>query len=411
MNEIPLCIFRFIVTLVEIYLSKPILVLLIFLPLTTAMVYRVWSRPEHPPAARKWYTLAFLGFCLADWGLFRLLAALELSYAYERPLVLITLVRSMLFILAPPLLTKMINWFAILRHRAPQNRKPAMQILFVICLLELAAMGVKVYGMFVGPFQLSVSTVPIPSPAFLPNRPLRIVHLTDLHIERYAYLETHTLEIVAELQPDLILLTGDYTNSDYVASSLANSPETYQAVRTFLNGLSAPYGVYGVAGNVEYFTTQPIADTSDTPQITWLENQVARLELPGGDLYLVGVHFSEIGQDPAEMARLMEEVPAGAYSILLYHKPTMIPQAAEAGVNLYLAGHTHGGQIRLPWVGSPFHGDLLGSEEDVGLSVFGGTITYVSRGIGMEGLGLPRIRINCPPEIVLLELSPRAGGK
>jgi hypothetical protein len=280
-----------------------------------------------------------------------------------------------------------------------------MQILMVICALELIAMGIKGYGMFINPFQLSVSTVPVQSPAFLPDRPLRIVQLTDLHIERFTAHERRTLEIVAGLQPDLILLTGDYTNADYIGSNPSNQPETYLAIQEFFNQLSAPYGVYGVTGNVEIFTPYIFTSAVDAPPVTWLRNEVARLKLPGGDLYLVGVNYSN-NLDPQQVTRLMAEVPAGAYSILLYHKPFLATQAAEAGADLFLAGHTHGGQIRLPWIGSPFHSNLPGSQEDVGLGVLSSTVIYVNRGIGMEGLGLPRIRINCPPEIVLLELSP-----
>jgi hypothetical protein len=98
--------FQILLALVKLYLEKPILVMLVFLPLAAILVYVVWSRAQHPPTARKWYTLAFVGFSLIDWALLRLLAALELSFAYERPMVMFLLLRSVLFILVAQWLLK-----------------------------------------------------------------------------------------------------------------------------------------------------------------------------------------------------------------------------------------------------------------------------------------------------------------
>jgi predicted MPP superfamily phosphohydrolase len=89
---------------------------------------------------------------------------------------------------------------------------------------------------------------------------------------------------------------------------------------------------------------------------------------------------------------------------LLYHTPDLIETASELGVDLYLAGHTHGGQVRLPWLGAIFTASRYGKRYEMGSYRVGRTQLYVSRGIGMEGLGTPRVRFLCPPEIVELEL-------
>jgi len=103
----------------------------------------------------------------------------------------------------------------------------------------------------------------------------------------------------------------------------------------------------------------------------------------------------------------MAGIPEDAYTLLLYHKPDLFDEAVAQGIDIFLAGHTHGGQVRLPTQAtlSGIASDH-GQWNEMGLYTQGGTSLYVSRGIGMEGLDLPRVRFLCPPEIVGLEMSP-----
>jgi len=89
---------------------------------------------------------------------------------------------------------------------------------------------------------------------------------------------------------------------------------------------------------------------------------------------------------------------------LLYHTPDVIEEASASGVDLYFAGHTHGGQIRLPFYGAIVTFSKYGKKYEVGKYIVGATTLYVSRGLGMEGWQLPRIRFLSPPELVLVEL-------
>ena len=97
-------------------------------------------------------------------------------------------------------------------------------------------------------------------------------------------------------------------------------------------------------------------------------------------------------------------VSSVSFTLLLYHSPDLMPQAACSGVDLFLAGHTHGGQIRFPLVGAVVTSSRYWKRYEMGLYAEGNTQLYVSRGIGMEGLGAPRARFFCPPEIALFEL-------
>jgi predicted MPP superfamily phosphohydrolase len=93
------------------------------------------------------------------------------------------------------------------------------------------------------------------------------------------------------------------------------------------------------------------------------------------------------------------------FTVLLYHSPDLAPEAAEAGVDLQLSGHTHGGQVRLPFFGAFYAGSLYGKQLECGRYEVNGLTLYVSRGLGLEGKGAPRVRFLCPPEISLWELS------
>jgi predicted MPP superfamily phosphohydrolase len=90
--------------------------------------------------------------------------------------------------------------------------------------------------------------------------------------------------------------------------------------------------------------------------------------------------------------------------ILLYHAPDLMPEATEKGIDLYLCGHTHGGQVRLPWIGAIWTSSQYGKQYEMGHYHQSRTNLYVSRGIGLEGLSAPRIRFLAPPEITLITL-------
>jgi hypothetical protein len=145
--------------------------------------------------------------------------------------------------------------------------------------------------------------------------------------------------------------------------------------------------------------------------ITWLEDAARELDLNGHTLWLAGLRCTaERRRDAPRLRRLLTDRPtqAGAhtpFTLLLYHSPDLMPEAVESGVDLYLCGHTHGGQIRLPLLGALFTSSDFGKRYEMGRYEKDGTTLYVSRGMGMEGLGAPRARFLAPPEIILWTLS------
>ena len=108
--------------------------------------------------------------------------------------------------------------------------------------------------------------------------------------------------------------------------------------------------------------------------------------------------------DAMRLAQATVGLPVDTFTLLLYHSPDLIAHAAEQQIDLYLGGHTHGGQLRLPFYGAMFTSSMYGKQYEAGLFEKGDTRMYISRGVGFEGGGMPRARFLCRPEIVSLEL-------
>ena len=106
----------------------------------------------------------------------------------------------------------------------------------------------------------------------------------------------------------------------------------------------------------------------------------------------------------------MADVPAGAFTLLLFHSPELAYEAAGHGIDLYVGGHTHGGQLRLPLYGAIVTASRHGKRFEAGHYRVNSTEMYVTRGVGMEGHGAPPLRFLAPPEVVFIELvAPPAG--
>jgi predicted MPP superfamily phosphohydrolase len=275
----------------------------------------------------------------------------------------------------------------------------AILLLVLVEVLQAALFAFEVDGFYIEPFRLTVTDLPIRAPDFLPGPSLRILQNSDLHVERITQREQDVLARVEGLQPDIIVLTGDYVNSSYM-----NDPLTLQETRQILSQLRAPYGIYAVNGNIDKSAIMATLFDGLT-NIRVLNNEILPLRLPGGTIYLIGVTMGRSsGPDDQELHTLVTSLPPDGYSILLYHTSELIGTAASKNVDLYLSGHTHGGQVRLPFYGAIFTDTAFGKKYEMGAYTVGPTTLYVSRGIGMGGGLLPRMRFLCPPELVMLEL-------
>ncbi len=344
-------------------------------------------------------SLALLLFSLADWALLWALPHLRLSFASAAeimpPLIASVLVRLILFwgLLGATLL---VRWRRHWRGEKVQTR-PAV-ILFLLINLGFSAVQLDAY--VVEPLLVETRELSLHFDDLNPSvPPVRVVHLTDTHIERNNFREATVIQKVNALRPDIVVLTGDYLNL-----SRLSDPTSAAHFRQFVAQLQAPYGIYAVRGSVEP-SLESMAWLMEGTDVVWLEQKTVTVDVRGQPVTLVGVACShQQKRDVARLTQTMAGVPPDAFTLLLYHSPDLIHEAAERQVDLYLGGHTHGGQLRLPFYGAITTGSIYGKQYAAGLFEESNTRMYISRGIGFEGSGMPRARFLCRPEVVSIEL-------
>lgn len=339
---------------------------------------------------------AFLGFCLFDWALLAALPVLKLSFSRNIawPLLAAIVVRAMLFWGQ----TGALVLARLLKH---VQRPRLVASIFVAANLAFCAVQIDAY--VVEPLWVDTASLAVISDKLDPAAPpVRIVHLTDTHIERSSYREASIIDKVNALQADIIVFTGDYLNTSY-----ADQETSAADFRHLVNQLHAPYGKYAVRGSIEGWNDGSymrwlFAGTD----VVWLEQESLTLDVRGQPVTLVGVACShDQDTDRVRLERALANVPDDAFTLLLYHSPDLIEAAAARLIDLYLAGHTHGGQLRLPFYGAMLTFSDYGKQYEAGDYTLGDTRLYVSRGLGFEGGGMPRARFLCRPEIVSIELN------
>ena len=275
---------------------------------------------------------------------------------------------------------------------------PYLAIGALACVMALLS-AVLVYATWVEPFRVGVTQQTLHLEKWTAP-PLRVLHISDLHFEGDSPRERAVLAHIQTLRPDVILLTGDYLNISSVYDAAAQS-----GARAWLAQLSAPLGVYAVTGSAPVDVVGIVPEVFSGLPIHWLRDATGFVTWHDGTLWLMGVTCTVRSErDATALAELRAEIPDGAPVILLYHTPDLMPQAVDLGVDLYLAGHTHGGQLCLPFYGALFTSSQWGKKYEAGRYHEVRTTLYVSRGLGMEGLGAPRARFLAPPELILWEL-------
>ncbi|MEW6025983.1 MAG: metallophosphoesterase [Planctomycetota bacterium] len=250
----------------------------------------------------------------------------------------------------------------------------------LIITLAIFGVGCFIWGYFIEPNRISITHLTLKSDKIKEGQTIRIVHLSDLHIEKEAYRELTVPELVKQEKPDLILLTGDYLNR--------NSGQ--EALKKFLEKLKAcsKFGVYAVQGNFEmWFQSDAVFKELG---IKLLDGESVALDINGSQVMITDVSRGI-------------DMQAG-YKIHISHYPDFIPEISRAGADLYLCGHTHGGQVRMPFYGALMTFSRLGKRYEMGYYREGNMDAYVTRGIGLEPGALASARFLCPPEITVIDI-------
>jgi uncharacterized protein len=261
-----------------------------------------------------------------------------------------------------------------------------------------ALLGIGMEGMFIDSSRFEV----VHQPLHLPRLDeklygMRIVQISDIHMGgwmNYARFQ-QVIGLVLEQQPDLVTITGDFV------SRLGSFDQTLNDLAAGLSALTRSVQTVTVMGNHDHWRgVGAIREMISTVKIVELRNQVFSLKKNGATLHLCGV--DDVWERKDDLERVIGELPDNQAAILLAHEPDFAVRAARTGrFDLQLSGHTHGGQVVLPFFGAPVlpeYGQLF----PAGLYQVGDMLEYTNCGVGMATL---QIRFNCRPEITVFTLA------
>lgn len=354
-----------------------------------ALLVALWLL--RPTAGR--LTTTRIAFALGATGMFAL-AKLAIGVVMARSLFFgVTLAYVDIVIVAP-----LAAALALARARGVGATLGAKWILWSAA-IALPAVGL--YASFVEPFRLVEERVEVVLPADrAPSSPLRIAVLADLQSRE---VDDHLREAIRRamaFEPHLIVLPGDLIQ--------VKGEDAYLRVvdefRELLAPLDAPLGVYFVLGNTD--TTRLVGRVFEGTRVQLLENQVAERDFGGKRVLIAGAGFHP--DDPLNRAFTLkfDVRESDELRLLIAHYPdAALNLDATPGIDLVIAGHTHGGQVQIPWFGAPLTlSSVPRAVGSGGLHLLEGRRIYVSRGVGCERADAPRLRFLCPPEVSLLTL-------
>ena len=242
------------------------------------------------------------------------------------------------------------------------------------------------YAAFVEPYMLDTTPYVVENNAL---SGVKIVFATDFHIAPYPWEKWRLQRIVRKINeqnPDLVILGGDYVNGHEEASTMAP-----QEIAEALREVTAPK--VAVLGNHDsYYGKEDVVKALKNVDIPVLDNQNIRLRVKDRWITVAGV--SDLSSDKPDVEKALKNAVAPV--IFVTHSPDVLPQVKGRAV-LTLAGHTHGGQIVLPFVGAPLVPSDYGQRYRYGMISEQNTLMLVSSGLGTSLLPL---RFNSTPEIV-----------
>ncbi|WP_432822686.1 metallophosphoesterase [Trichloromonas sp.] len=242
------------------------------------------------------------------------------------------------------------------------------------------------------PHAFKIEEIALPVAKIPPGRELRLVHISDLHIRAFHDYYQRVADAVNALAPEIILITGDFLEKD---RNLAD-------VRRFLELLQASKGIYAVQGNWEYWARlegENMRRHLARAGVTLLIDQRHDLDVRKVPISVLGLDYPS----PVDrLEKLQQQADPSRVNLLLSHVPAFQHEELDGRIDLILCGHTHGGQVRIPFV-TPYYLPRFSGAFVSGMYRVGPTATplYVTRGIGTS---LFPVRFLCRPEITLLRL-------
>ncbi len=280
------------------------------------------------------------------------------------------------------------------RRTATKHKRNALHPLLILSIVALGRLPNLMSRTSQEARSLSVTRTTVRLP-HLPTsfEGMTIAFLSDLHCS-YLTPPAFLHEVIDEtmrLKPELILLGGDY---------ITHGTMYLRPLGDLLSRLRAPYGVYSVMGNHDYWVdVGAVRAALSQAGIVDLTNSGAWLRYDGSRIRIAGV--GDLWEDRQDLHAALDGTKENEVAILLSHNPDYVARLKDRRVKLVLSGHTHGGQVRLPGVGPLVTNSKYGRRLVSGLISFDSFQLYVSRGLGTV---IVPIRYNCPPELCLITL-------
>lgn len=286
------------------------------------------------------------------------------------------------------------------------GRRRGRYLLKFFLILTLAGATLAVWGFAIEPGRLVTCEATVQSAWWSAGRaPLRIVAISDIHTgSPHNGLDNlaRVVDRANALAPDIVVLLGDYVIHGVLFGRFV-APE---ATARVLGRWRARHGIFAVLGNHDWWLDgMRVGNALRRAGIRVLENQATPLDLPGGRIWLAG-----IADDTTRMPNVvgtLAPIPDADPVIVITHDPAIFPDVPVRPV-MTLAGHMHGGQVYLPWIGALIVPGRAPRRHAHGLIEEGGKTMYVTSGVGTS---IIPVRLNMPPEIAAITIRPSSTPK
>ena len=267
-------------------------------------------------------------------------------------------------------------------------------------LIVLLLVGfLTIWSFYIEPRNIIINHIQV-TPSGWPQHmaPVKVAFIADLHAgSTVVGLDeiSEVVQMVNQQQPDLVLLGGDYV----ATASLGGEDIPPRMIAQELSRLRAPLGVVAVLGNHDWWLDGDLVRSElEKVGIVVLENQTHQLSRESGDLWIAGV-ADDMTRSP-DVAGTLLQIPDGVPTIILSHDPAQFLDVPK-GAYFTIAGHTHGGQIHLPFVGALITPGRAPREWAYGLIRDAERDMYVTSGVGTSILP---VRFNMPPEVAVIDI-------
>jgi len=263
--------------------------------------------------------------------------------------------------------------------------------------MSVLILSVFVYATYIEPNAIEINKIDLRTDKF--DGELTIAHISDIQTSSIDGYEKKVFKILSELNADMIIHTGDlvqpYDHDDYeiVLNNLAD----------LFAELEPKHGIFNVVGNVDNWKMIPLFDVRSG--VRTLVNESVTINDGSIEARILGLSWPQSRNgDKGTIARWVNN-NKDHFKIIMGHQPDYVMDITSLDIDLCLAGHTHGGQVRIPFVGPVFNASNTPKSWARGFRRINNVTLNVSPGIGTEHVGwLPSIRFNCPPSITVIRI-------